>query len=628
MKNEFRHGNLSQNWPIILQRLFAGICLTFFIAHSVYGWSSTETTGVFATHQFLNDKARELLAQHPMLQKGYIYFPKISVINQYSGVGPAISGGALTIQGEGPDNPRNSDFAAHYFNPSIGKAGLGGAPKKANETYAGLKRSLIVMSGRYEDYYKENQNRIDPGYYAAYLGHFIQDMTCPFHVIGVPAGDYKYNPKAIGPYVLRYGSGIRKLPPISIDYEYFNKHPMAMSVGVPTEWVTMSTGEFWNLMIERFKREKNKDPNWFEPNYYNGSSDYSNYSMNWAWTYFSTHFLYEANVGTFHKEPSPSVNSLCPDSKEAYKELRRKWWYACTTNRAECFAKKIAEETKSRLDRGEKEFMFNPAKMSNPGQVPMPRDAWCRAVQATYTAWRASFSALFIHQYTDVQLVNVSNNPEKYKIRLRIWNMEPEEAATKVQARVIFKRGKMQYDFGKTPTVKIEKGKESGWLDCDKEVKANDLDDGMFYITVTGNYNTVPDAGETFFEYSASRQPIEGVWRLKGKNKVTEMEIKYNPEIGKHEASVVQQGVFRWHTKGTLMISSIEPLQAPVMQVPGRFDGGILYRGTERSWEQIKIAGSSEVRKGNDKRRDILLILDGNNLETRSDETRLWSKVR
>ena len=138
----------------------------------------------------------------------------------------------------------------------------------------------------------------------------------------------------------------------------------------------------------------------------------------------------------------------------------------------------------------------------------------------------------------------------------------------------------------------------------------------------------VPNADETFFEYPASREPIEGVWRLKGFNKVTEMEIKYNPRIRKHEASMVQQGILKWHTKGTVFLSSIEPQTAPVMTVPGRSDPRKLYRGIEYSWEEIKVAGSNEVRKGKDTKLDVLLIFDGENLEYRSDEKLFWYKVK
>jgi hypothetical protein len=121
-----RNNNLIQYLSVTLRRLFVGICMTFFIVHSACGWSSTETKGIFMTHQFLNTEAHKLLSEHPMLQKGYIKFPSISDINKYSGVRPPIDGGTLEISGEGPDNPTNSSFAAHYFNPSIGKSGLGG----------------------------------------------------------------------------------------------------------------------------------------------------------------------------------------------------------------------------------------------------------------------------------------------------------------------------------------------------------------------------------------------------------------------------------------------------------------------------------------------------------------------
>jgi len=449
-KNGFQQRNGAQSWLIIFQRLFSGICLTFLIAHSVYGWSSTETKGIFMTHQFLNTEAHKLLSEHPMLKKGYIKFPKISDINKYSGVRPPIDGGTLEISGEGPDNPKKSDFAAHYFNPSIGNSGLGGAPKKVSETYAGLKRSLLVMSERYKDYAKENINPINTAYYGAYLAHFIQDMTCPFHVIGAPKEYLQYDPKAMGPYTKRYGAGIWEWTESS---PFRNQNAPNSSVsatpltGGPADsvYVQIDPQKFWNLMVDRFIKEKSPGANWFEPNYYNGPG------FQLTWTYRGTHFLYEALVGPYHT--SLLDVTMAPNEVKKF----RKRWYLSTTDKPGSFAKNIASETKERLDREEKEFMFNPAKMMMPGEVPIPHEAWCQAVQATYTVWRASFSALFVDRYTDVKLAKVSNNPDKYKFRLRIKNVEPEENATNVLARVIFKAGKKQYDFGKAYFDKIEK---------------------------------------------------------------------------------------------------------------------------------------------------------------------------
>ncbi|HWR57872.1 MAG TPA: hypothetical protein VN328_03195 [Thermodesulfovibrionales bacterium] len=202
----------------------------------VHAWSSVkESAGSPGTHHGISREALRMLRDDPAF-KG-IQFPSLEQMIEESSVNVSALG-----SGPGPDDATKSAYSMHYYNPSINR---GGAPQAILAHYNALKMDIYHASVRSGDAGLAKK--------ASWLAHFIQDMTVPYHVLGMTS-TYKVNSQNIhlitGP----------RIPQV-----------------------------LFSELLQRFQADRTKrggNADWFEAWYYDGDSV--------APTETGTHFAYEA----------------------------------------------------------------------------------------------------------------------------------------------------------------------------------------------------------------------------------------------------------------------------------------------------------------------------------------------
>ena len=209
------------------------------------------STGAFGTHQFLTERARQLLAEHPVLRAGIIRFPEAEEF--------ALNGSIILDQtGLGPDNPENSQYSWHWYNPNLAYEkgmGNGKTPKLVEEYFQNLKNIFKFRAlnepppptplSNISNMFAGSAPR-DAAHEAAYLAHFIQDMTCAFHVVGMPIAPLP-DP---GPIRAYRDFAVKKIM-IGGPFRTFS----------PDDWDTIVGNA-----AEAFANDNKAD--WFDPNYY------------------------------------------------------------------------------------------------------------------------------------------------------------------------------------------------------------------------------------------------------------------------------------------------------------------------------------------------------------------------
>ena len=216
---------------------FFNICVLFvLIPLDVHAWSSVkESAGSPGTHHGICREALRMLRDDPAF-KG-IQFPSLEQMIEEGSVNVSALGDGL-----GPDDATKSAYSMHYYNPHINR---GGAPQTILDHYKALKMDLYHASVRsgYAGLAKK----------ASWLAHFIQDMTVPYHVLGMTS-TYKVNGQNIH---LITGPRIPQVP--------------------------------FSELLKRFQADRTKrggNADWFEAWYYDGNS--------YLPTETGTHFAYEA----------------------------------------------------------------------------------------------------------------------------------------------------------------------------------------------------------------------------------------------------------------------------------------------------------------------------------------------
>lgn len=157
--------------PLFMLALFSYCAVIPSAVSPAFGWSSVlETANSPGTHHGLCREAYHMLERDPAFRG--IRFPALQDI---------ITQGSVTAlylgRGPGPDDATKSAYSMHYYNPIIKQ---GNAPKAVLHNYSALKTDLLHAPIRGID--------INSARKAAWLGHFIQDMTVPYHILGMPAG--------------------------------------------------------------------------------------------------------------------------------------------------------------------------------------------------------------------------------------------------------------------------------------------------------------------------------------------------------------------------------------------------------------------------------------------------------
>jgi hypothetical protein len=595
--------------------------MLFVPSYSGYSWSSTELTGMFTTHQFLTRMAYAYLEQHPMIRDHIIPFPPLAEIEVYCGITIKMANYQKTIVGEGPDNPSKSSFSDHYFNPSLPADGAGNAPVRINELYAGLCRDISSTVTNGETARK-----------AAYLAHYIQDMTCPFHVLGAPDNYLQFTASAAGPYIEKYGERTCVLKD-GVDVKKVCSNPVSNLIEGNLRYFEQDEAGFWDMMAERYKNDKTQGKNWFEPNYYNGyiCPDY--------YTYLSTHFLYEAMVAHYHNNPEminrfshlPNINFLTNNWNSL----------AISPSRSGEFAKKLARFTKEDLDNYDPEFMFDPAKLISytfvaykmlgftgmlsafeqkdltrmKSTVPMPEKAWTTAIQATYTVWRASFSALFVDCDNDVELFQAGTNPDTYVARVKLTNYEPGETAKNIAVHLKQVSNGATHDIGTATIAELANNQNSNstWV-LFKEPFALPAS-AQLKVEVTGTFDKVPDAGKaSYTSKSPVTDPLGGSWYMQETK--ASVAVLYNSKTQQYEGKVVSPGDLAFHGAGVLLMTGVKQVET---QVIDPHPGEKYYTGTECSWEVLTNPDGS-YRKGQQTRLPLAITVKGNTMVYRTKD--------
>lgn len=487
--------------------LLSIIFLIYISPSVVKSWSSVDQTGLrgsFGTHEFLCDRAYDELEKHPAFE--YIHFPSREKIREYSGIN-------FKKQGKGPDNPKLTKYSEHYYNP---RNEQGKAPASVLREYNDLKnslRELMIAGGDPDTTTKEKLNTISEtaARSAAWSGHFIQDMTCPFHVNGMMRDKVKTNN-------------------VPSEQELFKSMgPYSQSMNVP-----------WTKLVERFREDKHKHSDWFDPVYWNGP-DFEQSMVFMG----STHFVYEGviewNCGynqVVFINTMEIVGSYLTEDR-----ISREWEHGMSMDK---LAINLAKNTQELLDSDTTGYVYiDPelfqtkiklVKYSVSGgvssflgslfsaagaDVKVPYMEWAQAIEGTYTVWRKSFSALIVRK-DDIKLVKVPDKKDLYAVMVRVWNQDPECPATDVQLEFRTKdtHGK---SLGRS-TVKLDKSiateSSSDWISggnirireldkVDEEFKIPQKIGGSIRAAIKGVYKYVPDAEMAVVQYPLSKLDVD-----------------------------------------------------------------------------------------------------------------------
>jgi len=153
---------------------FKIIILTFVLfslisCNTAYGWASAVVA--IPTGQMLNEHKKILQDAYYKLQNDPAYsleiFPALTKIQAWDVV-------ELPARvGPGPDG-RGIKYSNHWYNPRTGK---GNAPTAASESFAELNRNLLGVGS-------SNAPKS-----AAYLAHYVADLSVPYHTTGMPYED-------------------------------------------------------------------------------------------------------------------------------------------------------------------------------------------------------------------------------------------------------------------------------------------------------------------------------------------------------------------------------------------------------------------------------------------------------
>ncbi len=466
--------------------------------------------GAFGTHQFLCQKAYEKLSKHPAFS--YVKFPSIEEIVNFSGVRPTLGEGySLAVVGEGPDNPEKSYFSWHYYNPITGK---GDAPMIIGEYYEMLRANMEDRNDDARD--PLNDNLSPAARNAAYLGHYIQDMACIFHVAGMPrSGEIK----------------MTKLPGTNV-----------------TGTFRIFDYGLWKKVTEEANKDTHGKTDWFDPNYYDGST---------SPVKGSSHYSYEAFIEVAYKNDAyfaKSVDDLVFEKESGVSPL----WDNSENNKAVSFAKKMASETRGRIDSREPDAWFdtetyqkdmalavNSINLSVTDfladvvwvgtsaaidakareifdaiypmikkHITVPYTDWNRAIQGTYTLWRASFSAVVIKP-GNIELRRMKDKENSYKLWIRVDNVEPDDDA--VDVKVSYNSEGAAQGSGSKNAGTINKSSETEWLELSGELYVKDqklLKDGEIHFKIESKFNKAPDSGVSVFVVPAKDIRVEEPYKM------------------------------------------------------------------------------------------------------------------
>jgi hypothetical protein len=398
------------------------------------------------------------------------------------------------VSGNGPDSPtQKTKYSWHEYNPDLN---AGEAPQQSAEWFEKLKKDI------------EDEKWSKTAKDAAFLAHYIADVSCPFHINGRPRQEDDAN--ILGEKIsfpLPFGITGHPLPISKIGMGR-NQTPRSDEIlisGFPEGARVRGTGGMgnkdWFQEYSTWQNLPDKDLNdWFDPWYNDGTFTYRARLLVFTvkTVYLpeasSTHALWEWYAHNNYSRPTYPATKV-GYSKE-FLEIQKRKGNGDPDNIAE-FAKEIARNTrinqKAILDESTTEDTQRDIN-SELGK------AYQEAISDVYTVWRASFSAL----RPEISLERDQKTGSR-KIVVTIENKADEDAKdVKVNlkisnATISGPEGKgltsSSYDIPEDIDKKFEVKDVWELEEPDPADASKDKGDIEIDAEVTGKYEKTPDSG-------------------------------------------------------------------------------------------------------------------------------------
>lgn len=325
--------------------------LFLILPQRAFPWSSVDLGDqVINTHQSMCRAAYELLKSDPALRYDPDYpgplFPSLDDI--------------LNPNLKDPDDDKNVPYSAHVYNSFLDGPNKGSGPEYVKRYYDRLCMTVAKSYG----------NALDPADLAEaakdalWMSHFIQDLTCTYHVLGMPAekiGKQKIDDNALA-------GGLSFVNPAVPD----------------------------TVLIQRFREDQSDYPkaDWFDPYYYDGKGNHLDEQKA-----SSTHTKYEA---------FPLTGSITPSKKTPF--------YKMPTQDVGSLAAGVAHWVRDLFSRDKE--AYNPASKTTKYLIDT-------GATLTHTLWRASFCALRLGH---MELSRLPGTQHTYRVKVRVRNFGHHDA--------------------------------------------------------------------------------------------------------------------------------------------------------------------------------------------------------
>jgi antitoxin component YwqK of YwqJK toxin-antitoxin module len=494
-------------WKNIREKLIVTLLLISFLTFTcdnAFAWGSLNTTtqilGISLTapsHQYILTEAYKNLENDSAF--GDSGFPSLKKIMEWEGQDLTRTYGT---SGKGPDAPEaKTKYSWHEYNPPTGK---GEAPTQAANFYQKLKLNLSL--GDTEE---------TPEKDAAYLAHYIADVSCPYHVNGMPADDagdtdvrlqddqvgycLKWTGKGMGRSEILTDAEIKRYQDTLsvLDAQYYMNFPMGAPIrgsggkdkdGTPCKNWTRELNNWSNIY------KGNLDADWFDPWYSDGFMVIATrVSTDTLTEQSSTHTWWEWYA--FNRYSRPTYPATKVGYSDDFLKIQKDKGNGDRSNIAE-FAKKIASNTRNNQKAILDESTTEDTQRDNNSALGK---AYREAITDVYTAWRASFSAL----RPDLEVGDNTGLNSK-KLRVKIKNNAPKTETgdntakdIKIDIKMSSKGCIQLSNNGKDYPKEIKSGEEIV-IDDVWELKSdkNCTEKAEFQIFVTGKFAGIPDSGK------------------------------------------------------------------------------------------------------------------------------------
>jgi len=459
-----------------------------------------------ATHQEILKAAYQLLRLDPAWQnpRNLYLSEKLGItldeILKYEGVYVDIWN--VSTGGPGPDVEGATPYSWHWYNPATK---LGKAPEAASDQFYEFAQTLLGI-------YKIQENGIRGMTWSA---HFLADMFVPYHLNGISASqatdriDRQWcvlTTDESGPFFLRNKTPTTEVP-AKDDVEMMLLEGHGLNANFRAYFESFETKRLQAAVIF----PDNNPVDWFDPWYWNG---------NFYKDLNSSHVTYEANAHNawvasggygnsgFNTPPyDPLWHNYDPDYKFEGTSVRSQ------AAMAYLFTRGVAARNKKDIQ----SLFLSPVV------------AIRKAIEAVYTLWRSSFSALEpkVMAYPDPE------RPGYLLIKSSIYNYAPEQCQNTMIRLTIKKDGRVliQDTQPLNSNISMDMPGEMTWT------YQTDLSQKLdIYAEVVGAFTATPDLqySISMFTYFPVNQPQDQGPRVFGDDKWSQNaftgDIYYLPE--------------------------------------------------------------------------------------------------